>query len=322
MGYSLRCLILAIRVRPFWAAFLLGPLLIPILGSGFSTSVAIRTGFNAACLLAPLVLPPRFIPRLPVVEKIVMVGIFGPIMIVVPLSMVYSIPVAIHFILGGLVAFFMSFYFMGIGYQILGGSRFFRPGADTRADVSISDLSSSWSGSDELEDRFYELAAVLLEYNPYCPDTPDDPEMFAALALGQRCLHCVTTFDCQVKNGGINQFFWNHPGFIFPMLQAAQTFDPDHTAVSYEKALAELVGGQDKWLELRGTWPEGDEPDVEAYLKSVELLDLEWFDDEYLGDWDDGPEGGKIKVALSLEDHLLTGAVEYVRDHPEEFIRG
>jgi hypothetical protein len=135
--------------------------------------------------------------------------------------------------------------------------------------------------------------------------TPDDPECRNCFTRGQRILHALAALDGQVRNGGITQFFWNCPDLIFDVSEALDALGEGSLAQAYDKALENLIGNKDEWMELRRQ--SGTDPSSfwEPFQKSYDLLDLSWFDEAYFGTY--GPS-------------LVARLVNYVRANKAEFI--
>jgi hypothetical protein len=125
----------------------------------------------------------------------------------------------------------------------------------------------------------------------------EDAEHLQELTIGQRFLIQLGTFDSQVKNGGITQFFWNCPKSIFDVAGWLEYLGVPELHIKYERALESLVGKKDRWLALREEWARGgDNPNWETFQQTYKLLDLAWFEKEYF-DIEDVAGGKKTKRA-------------------------
>jgi hypothetical protein len=133
----------------------------------------------------------------------------------------------------------------------------------------------------------------------------DDADCWSQLTEGQRALHSLATFDGQVRNGGITQFFWNCPDLVIAVSEALTALGESELATAYEKALASLVGNMEAWSNLRNQSEADPEEFWEPFQASYELLDLNWFDDSYFEKY--GPA-------------LVVRLVDYVRASKHEFI--
>jgi hypothetical protein len=136
-------------------------------------------------------------------------------------------------------------------------------------------------------------------------DQPGDPEWRNCLTRGQRSLYALGTFDGQVKNGGITQFFWNYPELILEVADALQALGEAELAEAYNQALERLVAKKDDWDELQSRSGRGASDFLKSFQSSYDVLDLAWFDDAYFKTH--GPR-------------LLARLVEYVKTHRGEFI--
>ena len=78
-----------------------------------------------------------------------------------------------------------------------------------------------------------------------------DMDLMPQLTHGQRLLIFLGGFDGEVKNGGITQFFWNCPNWLFDVRDGLEYLGLSKLLRHYEEALESLVGKKDRWLELR-----------------------------------------------------------------------
>lgn len=146
-------------------------------------------------------------------------------------------------------------------------------------------------------------------------------EHLKKLTMGQRLLIQLGTFDSQVKNGGITQFFWNCPESIFDVADWIEYVGVPELQTHYDRALEALVGKKDKWLALREEWARGrDNPNWETFQQSYELLDLGWFEDAYFDKYGYNERQEWVRQTRGLHHMLLTRLANYVRTHSAEFI--
>jgi hypothetical protein len=149
----------------------------------------------------------------------------------------------------------------------------------------------------------------------------EDSVQLKKLTPGQRMLIQLGTFDSQVKNGGITQFFWNCPESIFDVADWIELMGVSELQANYERALESLVGKKDQWLVLREEWAKGrDNPSWETFQQTYELLDLGWFDDAYFDKHGYNEKQEWVRQSRGLHHVLLTRLAEYVRNHRAEFI--
>jgi hypothetical protein len=149
----------------------------------------------------------------------------------------------------------------------------------------------------------------------------EDAEQLKQLTIGQRMLIQLGTFDSQVKNGGITQFFWNCPESIFDVGDWLEYLGVPELQANYDRALEALVGKKDRWLALREEWAKGrDNPNWETFQQTYELLDLGWFDKAYFDKHDYDEKQEWVRQARGLHHVLLTRLADYVRTHRAEFI--
>lgn len=147
--------------------------------------------------------------------------------------------------------------------------------------------------------------------------------MLQELTTGQRMLIELGTFDGQVRNGGVTQFFWNCAESIFDVADWLEQLGVADLQANYDRALESLVGKKDRWLELRAEWAKGREnPNWETFRQSYELLDLAWFDSAYFDKHGYNERKEWVRQAPGLGHALLTRVAEYVRTHAADFITG
>lgn len=126
------------------------------------------------------------------------------------------------------------------------------------------------------------------------------------LSRGQRILYCLAALDCDVNNGGITQFFWNHPTLVSEVSETLQAVGETELAAAYDRALGSLLEKQTEWLSLRAH-AESLSANLESFQASCDLLDLNWFDEAY---------------CQHYGQTLLLRLLEYVDQHKDEFIEG
>lgn len=195
------------------------------------------------------------------------------------------------------------------------------PEADYRSELSLARFMAIRNHPNDPIDGYYDL---LIARNSRLDHTFfEDRERLGVLTPGQRLLIRLGTFDSQVKNGGITQFFWNCPQSIFDMADGVELLGETELLNNYERALEALVGKKDRWLELHEEWAKGgDSPPWEAFQKTYELLNLEWFDTAYFDRQGYDKSGKWVVLSRGLHHSLMTRLAEYVREHPAEFIVG
>jgi hypothetical protein len=146
-------------------------------------------------------------------------------------------------------------------------------------------------------------------------------EFLPQLTTGQRMLLVLGTLDGQVKNGGLTQFFWNYPEYIFEARDAIEILDESELLKNYEAALELLVGNKDHWFELREkSFADWTAPDWEPFRQSYELLNLSWFDNAYFDQRGENDSGQWVKLSDGLGIRLMRKLADYVRSHKSEFV--
>jgi hypothetical protein len=155
------------------------------------------------------------------------------------------------------------------------------------------------------------LQEVLTEYR----DRFDEPELWQQLTLGQRIVVPLASFDGQVKNGGVAQFFWNCTGLILPVRQAFAELNMPNLAANLDRAVAVLREQFHDWKTLRNSSDSVDEDAWAAFEESYELLDLDWFDQAYFSLHTDKPDGPPSEEVITIR------LMDYILAHRDEFIR-
>lgn len=112
--------------------------------------------------------------------------------------------------------------------------------------------------------------------------------------------------DLEVFNGGLTQFFWNHPAIVVETGEALRAIGSGDVAAAYDKAVDKLIANKDRWVELHSEF-DREPGEVQPFQASYAVLDLAWFDEVYADEY-----GAPLRAS----------AVRYVDVHKEEFITG
>src|SRR4051812_28747348 len=90
---------------------------------------------------------------------------------------------------------------------------------DFRVEMSLEQFLAIPADDDDPIDEYY---ATLIDSNSKFaearqayPRGYEDPALIPQLTKGQQLLILLGVFDGQVCNGGITQFFWNYPEYLF-----------------------------------------------------------------------------------------------------------
>jgi hypothetical protein len=144
---------------------------------------------------------------------------------------------------------------------------------------------------------------------------------WAHLTRGQRLLLALGSFDSQVCNGGITQFFWNRPQQIGDIEEALRELNETELHSLFTRAVETVIGKQADWAKLRKeAYRTPDAPDWEPFRQSYDLLDLGWFEKAYFDRRDYNERKEWIVVAEGLQSPFLRRLAAWVKVHPEEFI--
>lgn len=190
---------------------------------------------------------------------------------------------------------------------------------DYRCTMSAADFDAVPVDEDYPIDTYYE---ALIDRNERLDHRFfEDAEQLKKLTPGQRMLIQLGTFDSQVKNGGVTQFFWNCPESIFDVADWIEYLGISELQANYDRALESIVGKKDQWLALREEWVKGgNNPNGETFRQTYALLDLGWFEDAYFDKYGSNEKQEWVRQARGLHYILLIRLAEYVQTHKAEFI--
>ncbi len=159
----------------------------------------------------------------------------------------------------------------------------------------------------------------LIDCNPH--NLYEEPP--ESLTRGQRLFLALGSFDSQVCNGGITQFFWNRPGGIPEVEQALQELNEVELRTLYVRAVNTLVGKEVDWAHLRAAaYRDASNPDWDPFQQGYELLNLDWFDTAYYDRWGYDANGKWVMLGEGLKLPFLRRLAAWVKAHPAEFITG
>ena len=197
---------------------------------------------------------------------------------------------------------------------------------DFRAKVSPAEFAALTCEDDFPLDDYYTVLIVSNEsfreiYHEF-PRGYEDIQLIRQLTPGQQILILLGILDGQVCNGGVTQFFWNYPEYLFEVRDALERVGDAAVLSNYERALEGLVGKREQWIELRqACCGNEDGPMWESFRQSYKLLDLDWFDDAYFDKRSYNDNNELLTMQRGLGHHLLHRVAAYVRSHRCEFIQ-
>lgn len=199
---------------------------------------------------------------------------------------------------------------------------------DYRVDMTLDQFTAITIHAEDPIDEYYvtlidgnmKFSAVREEY----PRTFEDIRLIPQLTTGQQTLILLGVFDGQVCNGGITQFLWNYPEFIFPVRDAIERLCGESAILAhYDIALNELGEKYGGWEALRDEFrAAGANPDWETFRKSYDLLDLAWFEKAYFDRRGYNDRQEWVVQERGVKHPFMTRLADYVRTHPTEFITG
>jgi hypothetical protein len=190
---------------------------------------------------------------------------------------------------------------------------------DRRLTMSVADFANIPMHDSDTIDGYYQ---ALIVGNKHIDDEVyEHMDTFQELTTGQRMLIELATFDSQVKNGGLTQFFWNSFPYCFDVHDWIDLLQLPALRDNYSRALESLVGKKDDWFALREEcYKSPDGPRWELFQRTYALLDLGWFDKAYFDSHEVDEDGKWVKKSTGLHHGLLLRLAEYVRQNPREFI--
>jgi hypothetical protein len=202
-------------------------------------------------------------------------------------------------------------------------------GKDYRAPISAAEFNNAPDDDDEFAlDWYYEnLVDGNSKFRGLGAEFTrgyEDIRFIKQLTRGQQLLILLGIFDGQVCNGGIVQFFWNYPEYIFDVRDAVDFIGDERLLAEYDKALEALVGYKDNWVQLReqlGT-QNGPRPQLETLQKIDDVVHLDWFDTLYYDTRAYNAEGELVVVARGLNYEMITRLIQYIKTHKSELISG
>ena len=160
-------------------------------------------------------------------------------------------------------------------------------------------------------DRFHAVVRLLLADNLRARRALDDGFPSKKLTDGQNVLASLAILDSEVTNGGLVQLFWNRPGRLEHVVASLRAVKLDRLLAEFQRALEQSAEHLDEFGELRLTADPAD-----GFVAAATLLDFEWFDDQYLGEYD----FGKL-VKPGADEALYEAALVYVFNNLEQFVQ-
>ncbi|MFT3796625.1 hypothetical protein [Flavobacterium sp.] len=157
----------------------------------------------------------------------------------------------------------------------------------------------SWDRFDEYDNRFWEYMYQLFDTLPDLAETENRIDFFNNLNRPQKVFYSLLVFNGDTDNGGVAQFFFNRPEFVFAVLETFDELKLPQLKADYEKCLNEFLGTS------------------ESYLKRKQI-----FNDQNL-DWEKRWKAfvkgyDEIKSAAILEDYYYT--TEFRKDYYKNFV--
>jgi hypothetical protein len=131
-------------------------------------------------------------------------------------------------------------------------------------------------------------------------DSSRTKEIVSSLPSGVQVIYTTFELECEVMNGGLNQYFWNSSGaFAEETVKHLKLLGAENHAHLLENAIAIRQREKPKMEKYK------KEGTIDAFSRSYEDTELNDLDTEF----------------YKLTDDLRVLRVKYVREHPEAFTK-
>lgn len=147
-----------------------------------------------------------------------------------------------------------------------------------------------WENFGEYDNRMWEYMYKLFDDVVKESGAKDNVELWNNLNRAQKTFWTFLSFNGDTDNGGVYQFIFNRPQFIFAVAEMWEEIGMTQVAVDYNEVLKELTGKTGKISELKEAW--NDESNsfekrwasfTEGYqeLKSTEKIEAYYYKKEF-----------------------------------------
>ena len=183
-----------------------------------------------------------------------------------------------------------------------------------KSDFRRKDDPAIWSNVPRKADDAIEyLHQKLIEENPVIGKLTDkngcapfDEEVRKKLRPAQEILTLIYRFDSEIMCGAVAQFCWNSPFEMEGVEKAIKKLGQSDLLKLYDKLEDSLNAKEVEWAEL---WNKGHSipgVGVECFCKFRALLNLRWFDRDYL-------TKHRTKLIKALIDFVIRNKREFVK---------
>jgi hypothetical protein len=200
---------------------------------------------------------------------------------------------------------------------------------DMGANVFRPDSTNVWERFEEYSVAYiYENAALMVEAERLLA-AESEAKLLGQMTDGQRHLYVLGTFDSQVNNGGVYQFFFNAGHLAHEVTRSLDELQCTNLRAIYAAVLAaqehdvlllteaQKISGE----EFAKTGPGTPTQRAHAAYEGGRLAIKEWADkleDRYYPRWDEATNKFSFEAA-TLRLEMCGKVVEYVERHPGEF---
>jgi hypothetical protein len=165
--------------------------------------------------------------------------------------------------------------------------------------MAPQDFRISRAAVDGLSDQ--EICWALIEQ--YWPDSEaDEKSQLAAGTAGQKAIYAVTLFAREVDNGGLDQFFWNSSGDLYPEVVEGLARIGAATLAEALESAAKFFGDDQVYPDRKHRQQKLDTTPRETKRELFEPLENQFY----------GEKG-------SAEELVTPLFLRYIAHHPTEF---
>ncbi|MFK7972838.1 MAG: DUF4375 domain-containing protein [Bacteroidia bacterium] len=147
-----------------------------------------------------------------------------------------------------------------------------------------------WENFDEYDNRMWEYMSKLFDDVIAESSAEDYNELWEKLNRPQKVFWSFLAFNGDTDNGGVYQFIFNRPEFLFAVAEMWEEIGAERVAKDYAEVLKELTGKSGKISELKtafnsetNSWEQRWESFTDGYdeLESTDIIEDYYFDEVF-----------------------------------------
>jgi hypothetical protein len=170
----------------------------------------------------------------------------------------------------------------------------------------------SWENFNDFDNIFWEYMYQLFDPLPEISGkTESDYEFFSNLTRGQKIFYSLLVFNGATDNGGVSQFFFNKPNFMFAVLETFEELKMIKLKKDYEKCLNEFIGTSNSYNNRKEIFNNSNfdwEKRWKAFTDGIEDIEsANIIEDYYYGS--------------EFKKELFKNFVEYVDSNINQFVK-